>query len=165
MTTEHPKFCPHCGAGVIGTMAFCTACGKSVLGQPAIAAPAKKGLPTPLIFLVVAGIVGALWFVSASLGTRGGAISSQPNAIGAWVDCKSFVTKSLKSPSTAVFPVSNEPGVSIHTLTNGHWVVVGYVDAQNSFGAPLRQTFGCELRYSGTNVTVEHLTIGEQVIQ
>lgn len=162
---EHPKFCPHCGTAVIGTMQFCTSCGKRVTdAAPTAPAPAKPASRVPLlVVLCVVGVVLLCGVISVLNGGAGG--HRQPDAIGAWIDCKDFVTKSLKAPASAVFPASNAPGMSIHSLANGHWVVVGYVDAQNSFGAQLRQAFGCELSYSGTTVTAEHLTIGDQVVQ
>lgn len=63
MAIEHPKFCPHCGAGVIGATKFCTSCGKSVVGEaPAIPAsgalPTKKKSPTWAYVLIT---LVALW--------------------------------------------------------------------------------------------------------
>lgn len=50
-----------------------------------------------------------------------------------------FVKMELKNPSSAKFPW----GSSDYTITklNGNWVVKGYVDAQNSFGATVRSKF------------------------
>ena len=50
-----------------------------------------------------------------------------------------FVKKELKSPSSAKFPWSN----SEYTISKikGNWVVKGYVDAQNSYGATIRMKF------------------------
>jgi hypothetical protein len=56
--------------------------------------------------------------------------------------CERFVEASLKAPATAKFGnerawvVKNKPG---------HWSASGYVDAQNSFGALIRTTFGCDM--------------------
>ncbi|MBQ6214380.1 MAG: hypothetical protein IJJ67_03065 [Oscillospiraceae bacterium] len=50
-----------------------------------------------------------------------------------------IVESKLKSPSTAKFCKVTEAG--IEHLGNGRYRVKGWVDAQNSFGATLRQTF------------------------
>lgn len=47
----------------------------------------------------------------------------------------------LKSPSTAKFPDISEYGIKVHNKVGK---VVGYVDAQNSFGATLRSYFVVE---------------------
>lgn len=62
-----------------------------------------------------------------------------------------FVEKLLKSPSTADFPNyhMNPDGVSVLDNGNGEYTVIGYVDAQNSFGATIRVGYTCQLCYLG----------------
>lgn len=60
---------------------------------------------------------------------------------------KEFVKNGLKAPSTAVFP-SSDGEYSVSTLAENTFTVVGYVDAENSFGAKLRSKFVVKLRYS-----------------
>ena len=55
--------------------------------------------------------------------------------------CQKFVRQSLKAPSTAKIPYGEQ---TVATLDNGHYIVTGPVDAENSFGAMLRQTYYCE---------------------
>jgi hypothetical protein len=58
--------------------------------------------------------------------------------IEAWVAAEYYVRNRLKSPSSADFPRYSENYV---TVQDGKIVVVAWVDAQNSFGATLRNTF------------------------
>lgn len=124
--------------------------------------PAKKTNSTAVVLaLVVAAVVGAVFLYG------GGSNRSAPRApdkISAWIDCRSFVEQNLKSPASAEFPISNDPGVTIAKLGNGRWSVLGFVDAENAFGAKLRQDFGCQISYSGTRVTLHQLRIGDQVL-
>lgn len=62
----------------------------------------------------------------------------------AQIMAKEFVKNSLKSPSTADF--SN---TSSQELSDKTFLVSGNVDAQNSFGAMLRNTFRVKLKYNG----------------
>ncbi len=71
---------------------------------------------------------------------------------GAKMLCKTLVESSLKAPSTAKWPyygdfqfahiTGDEPNV---------YGVIGYVDAQNSFGAMLRNNFICKFKRVGKN--------------
>jgi len=61
-----------------------------------------------------------------------------------------FVTKGLKSPSTAKFPVMSDDGVKVSFSDKGFWVVSAYVDSQNSFGATLRTGYILGLDYLGS---------------
>lgn len=65
--------------------------------------------------------------------------------IGAWVMAKSFVEDRLKSPSSAKFPWYSEDRVT--RLDECAFLVEGYVDAQNSFGATIRTDFLLRLKY------------------
>jgi cytoskeletal protein RodZ len=56
----------------------------------------------------------------------------------AQLHAEAFVKKYLKSPSTAKFPNYNEYS---YDFNGNKWTVKGYVDAQNSYGATLRQEF------------------------
>lgn len=60
---------------------------------------------------------------------------------------KEFVTERLKAPSTAKFPYYGDFAAS--KTPGGSWQVMGYVDAQNSYGAMLRQQFLCTLKKTG----------------
>lgn len=59
--------------------------------------------------------------------------------IEAWICAKDIVENNLKSPSSAKFCSFAE--ASIRHIGNGEYMVVGWVDAQNSFGATIRESF------------------------
>ena len=60
-----------------------------------------------------------------------------------------FVTRKLKSPSTADF----EFGFSskIDKVGEKGYEVDSYVDSQNGFGATIRTNFHCEVEYTGNS--------------
>lgn len=66
-----------------------------------------------------------------------------------WDLAEKVVTASLKSPSTAKFPFSyNDEGVSFSKSGNTY-TVTGWVDAENSYGATLRNNFTVTMTKSG----------------
>jgi hypothetical protein len=73
--------------------------------------------------------------------------------------CKQFVTQQLRAPKSADF--QNYRDFSAREMTDNVFLVGGYVDAQNAFGAVVRQNFICELlanadgsHWSGTKISV-----------
>lgn len=64
--------------------------------------------------------------------------------IGAQVVCRDFVEDRLKSPSSADF--SDEQSKHVRGRV---WSVTGSVDSENSFGAMIRNTYVCTVRYVG----------------
>lgn len=66
-----------------------------------------------------------------------------------WIDagivCEQFVTRSLRSPSTAQFPHVRQSDVA--DLGNGKYTVNSYVDAQNGFGATVRTAYTCTVQH------------------
>jgi hypothetical protein len=71
--------------------------------------------------------------------------------------CEGFVVKNLKAPATAVF--SEAPVTSIAGESPGPFTIVGYVDAQNSFGANLRNHYTCTLTFDGDLVKLENIEV------
>lgn len=65
----------------------------------------------------------------------------------AYLISQSFVEKSLKSPSTAVFPNISKEGISVQYLGECTHEVFAYVDAQNSFGGMIRTRYYARVRY------------------
>ena len=61
----------------------------------------------------------------------------------AWVCAEDIVKSSLKSPSSAKF--CKYPEATITYSGDNDWVVSGWVDAQNSYGATIRTDFICTL--------------------
>jgi hypothetical protein len=106
--------------------------------------PSGRGLR----FVLIAVAVLLVLYGVSRCGTSGG---SEPSAYEAKSACKEFVQRRLKSPSTADFNMDA-------TGSGDQWTVTGTVDSQNSFGGTVRNTFSCEVRYSGTDWVLEHLS-------
>ncbi|MCH2131516.1 MAG: hypothetical protein MK179_20450, partial [Pirellulaceae bacterium] len=71
----------------------------------------------------------------------------------AWVMAQEFVKQKLRSPSTADFGsifTQNFKDTVTHT-GNNNFRVRGWVDAENAFGATIRNTFDCNLTYDGND--------------
>jgi hypothetical protein len=71
--------------------------------------------------------------------------SSGPDAMGAKIACKDFVSKALVSPSTADFPSYSDFDA---TGSGSDWTVGGYVDSENGFGAQVRSSWTCKVSSS-----------------
>lgn len=71
-----------------------------------------------------------------------------------------FVKDSLKAPSTAQFASCGSSDTVI-THSANHWTVMSFVDAQNGFGAQLRNDYLAEMQFDPatdkwtlTNITI-----------
>lgn len=62
-----------------------------------------------------------------------------------------FITSRLKAPATALFPTAFDDGVSIIKHDQCSWRINSYVDAQNSFGANIRQKWRMVIHYNPSN--------------
>lgn len=63
----------------------------------------------------------------------------------ALIESRQFVEKRLKSPSSADFSFESEK--SVIKVNDTTFIVTGYVDSQNSFGAELRSNYSCKITY------------------
>ena len=62
------------------------------------------------------------------------------------IQSQDFVRDNLRSPSSADFPFFGRDAVA---MGNNAYVVRSYVDAENAFGAALRNDYVCQLRFTG----------------
>ena len=75
----------------------------------------------------------------------------------AWTAAKDIVKDKLKSPSTAEFCKASETTI---TRNGNTWTIQGYVDAQNSFGATLRNEFTVVITFTNaTKYTIDSCVI------
>jgi hypothetical protein len=81
-----------------------------------------------------------------------GSKGSGPDDVDACVMSRVFVKRNIKSPSTAEFPICDEPDVRVKQ-TDGTWIVSSYVDAQNGFGATLRANTVVQMTYNSSSDT------------
>lgn len=100
---------------------------------------------------VAAGLavgVGAIWFMASS--GSGAADDQEASADAtpfmAFVQCQAFVRNNLKAPATAQFPSKPLSAIAAADKT---FVVTSTVDAQNGFGALLRNDWICKTQYTG----------------
>jgi len=114
--------------------------------------PKSKGFSYGWIIvgLVAMGVFGAI------LGSSGGSDSpgnsgswDGADEYGAWVICEDFVKDRLKSPSSARF--SGSLDTTRVDAGDETWIIIGHVDAQNSFGAEIRNMYSCETKYVGND--------------
>lgn len=137
--------CPTCGGLVAIGAKSCPHCGRA---KPA---PAK----TPLLAYVFVGVL-ALWFIT-TLEDQPVRNTSPYSAFNAQTECERYVSRSLKSPSSAKFAPHHE--LVILGQDAGPWTVVGWVDSQNSFGAMLRSRYICEVEFSGNTAKLLNLSL------
>lgn len=110
----------------------------------------SKGPPKALKIIVAIAVIvstGVLIFVAAT--NSGNQDKGQSDSYGhgesaAWSDAKQTVTEQLKSPSSARFCARKDADI---TLSDDRWTVSGYVDADNSFGTSLRNSFTVVIEY------------------
>ncbi|GLP98708.1 hypothetical protein GCM10007891_05620 [Methylophaga thalassica] len=70
-----------------------------------------------------------------------------------------FVRDRLKSPSTADFVGSVGAGIQASYIGECTHIIVGKVDAQNSFGATVRNTYMVELKYNKADDTYSLMSL------
>lgn len=72
-----------------------------------------------------------------------------PNKFMAEAMCRSFITDRLKSPGSARFSDSSETERT--SKSDGGFLITGWVDSQNSFGALLRSHYSCSIMPSAND--------------
>ncbi len=76
-------------------------------------------------------------------------------AAAAWYAARELVRQNLKAPGSATFPNyhtaqrTQDPRLGASENGDGTWQAWGYVDAQNAFGAKLRNNWTIKLRRVG----------------
>lgn len=89
-------------------------------------------------------LIPVLGFILAGCGARD--VTKGGQEVAAFVMCQDPVQNRLRAPSTAKFPTTSDSGVRSVHAGDGRYLVDGYVDAQNGFGAMLRTTWACEIK-------------------
>ena len=83
------------------------------------------------------------------------------NELKAYNEAKKNILLSLKSPSSAKFTDENEITIS----KNGdRYIVQGFVDAQNSYGAALRSKYKATISMIGDLYLIDELIIGDETV-
>lgn len=66
----------------------------------------------------------------------------------AYTIAEDTVEAQLKAPSSAKFSNKNDTSISVH---NNVWIVKGWVEAQNSFGATIRNTYTVQITFTSAD--------------
>ena len=131
--SDSSKTCPHCGC----------ATKKSILAEQERKnqeqwnnlSPREKKIYT-IITIAIIVLVSVFLFKACSGSTKEDDYNTESRAK---VCAEMAVEDRLKSPSTAKFCPSYE--MTATNLGGDRWKVTGYVDAQNSFGAEIRESW------------------------
>ncbi|MEX2611190.1 MAG: zinc ribbon domain-containing protein [Gemmatimonadota bacterium] len=141
------KACRECGTQVSTDAKVCIKCGKP---NPTSAPSGKRAvLLAALAFVVVLAMIDGGGGGGGGEPSTPAAARPEHDAFTAYIMCQSFVEKDLRSPSTADWPTTRAEGVSIQPGDSARYTVFAYVDAQNAFGATIRNRVMCNLRYTG----------------
>lgn len=107
----------------------------------------KQSTLSPGFYKMLAKIgVVALLLLIVPVSCRMFAASPDNNKNLAYVVARNAVRRQLKAPSTAIFPHSYDQGVSVTRLEDNSFAISSFVDAQNSFGAQVRQRWVANVR-------------------
>ena len=136
--------CPHCGAP------------NPVVAEPTPPAPADPKRLDAVAAVVGTGLVVSTiallaWLWSDPQPGQPDPPSYEDRQITAWVACKMAVERRLKAPTTADFETGGHLGVFV---SGESFAVESYVDAENSFGAMLRNSFSCSGTTDGKTARV-----------
>lgn len=141
--------CKTCGGVVAWEAKACPHCGQK---KPA----GRKPVSRQATVLVLLGL--GLFIAAAANVPRDGKGTDNFEVIST---CRAVVEKVLKAPSTAKF-ISGED--SVRRREDGSINVSGYVDAQNGFGAMLRNEYECEVVQVGGGLKVQHAGLNGEVL-
>ena len=123
------KQCIHCGALIKPKL------GEALLGLLFLA-------------LVVGGVVKCVASIPESMAEdRRRQECGNGGRSSAYFYAERFITERLRAPSTAVYPSFNTRGVNVEWQSGCKFRVLGFVDAQNGFGALIRSTYFITVQY------------------
>lgn len=111
---------------------------------------AKKTPNTLSALLAIAVILICLCVFAMSLFSDGDGNSDSSNSSTmAYIMCQDFIEQRLTAPATAKWPSSLDITIIPVSGKEDSYQVIGYVDAQNGFGALIRTSYVCEISYTG----------------
>jgi hypothetical protein len=151
-------YCGACGGLFVKNAKSCPICGK-----PRVKGINQKQVVGLVVICLMMGLL-VLWCSSGSLTTTPQqkdqkAQSYCENRRTAYYMSQEFVKMSLKAPSSAEFPRMEDSEVSVNYLGDCTHDVRAYVDAQNSFGAKIRNRYYVKLKNQKGTETWESLNV------
>lgn len=155
------KDCPECGKSVSTEAFSCPHCGKPLRRPPPPPRPAAAGssgcaIAAAVVILPILGLSILMSFMRAD--TEAPPSARPPTAeqrtererLDACYTAWQVVRGQLKSPTSAEFGnCQTGKDVSVVDRGGGLYFITGKVDADNSFGAKLRQTYVVQLQRDG----------------
>lgn len=129
--------CPDCGNTVSESAPACPHCGRPRTAPSGSSAVSKSiAIGCAAIFLLL---------LTCFLITPNESSHSNPYGDSgmAAIMCQDFVKRRLRAPATAQFPNIYSADTRRQDLGQGRYRIEAYVDAQNGFGALIRNTFTC----------------------
>ncbi|MEQ1862818.1 MAG: hypothetical protein ABMA13_23090 [Chthoniobacteraceae bacterium] len=104
-----------------------------------------------LMLLAIVG--GVCWGIRALKSADFSAPKRAPRVVqndsDAYYAARNYIRNHLKAPSTAKFPAPGAGDCGARNTGTDRWHCWGWVDAQNSFGAMLRQQWQADVEYKG----------------
>lgn len=89
--------------------------------------------------------------------------SDQPDFIKMQVAAERAIKQRLKAPSTAKFPgMFEQSAYKLAKTASGTYILKGWVDAQNGFGAMIRSDWYVEFRHDAAGLEVLRAEIADQ---
>lgn len=149
--------CLDCGREVSDLAPACPNCGRPMAGQEA-PDPEEGGQVRKnpfetalLICLALTPVVAFVFLAVRGLDGRasGGFSSNSPDASLAQAMCGEFVREYLRAPATADF--QHDLGSAERGPGPDEWFATVVVDAENAFGANIRERHRCAMRYEPGN--------------
>lgn len=137
------KKCQFCTAENQDNATVCVYCGKPFPKVQPTKPKQTCGSIAIFIFLGIGAII-ALFLMLSGGGSKPDPLTKSQSA---WYTCRQFVENRLKAPKTADFETYKAGQVA--QVDPDEWKVIINVDAENSFGAMLRNKFYCHLQDKG----------------
>jgi hypothetical protein len=89
--------------------------------------------------------------------------SRQPDMIDMQVKAERLIKNNLKAPSTAKFPgMFEQSAYKLAKTASGTYILKGWVDAQNGFGAMIRSDWYVEFRQDASGLSVVNFEIARK---